>query len=104
MNAVINDNIFYITFHGDMTQDHMDQFRTVFTAALAKVDMFYFDVREMILPSVSLMWQFGRFMLSKRPILKGKKTFIKANKKVRTFLNSFFLVFKPSTEIIWVTE
>ena len=105
MKISLSKTLFAVTFQeGErMTRDHLEEYKRKFLEAVGRVNNFYFDTMHLSLPSVCLMWEFGRFMLSLRPQLTSKTTYVRAPERVKTFLSGFFRMFPPSTTILWTS-
>ena len=95
------NGILMFVFNGEPTSETLQKFKQEFIQNSKFVNTFFFDTRQLTLPSLKILWAFGSFMLSIRPSLRGKRTFVNASYRVKKFLNGFFRVFKPVTEIIW---
>ena len=96
------NGVLMIVFSSEpINEEHLSTFKREFARHSGFVDTFFFDTRQLVLPSVKIMWGFGSFMLGIRPKLRGKRTYVNAPSHVQTFLNGFFRVFKPVTEIVW---
>lgn len=101
MRVEQNGSTMLIDAERKVTVHDLNYFKQCFSKGVNDTSIFYFDVSHVSLPSISVSWNFGKYMLAMRPMMRGKISYIRASNKIRVFLNAFFKIFPPITTIVW---